>query len=101
MSGFEEDRKRHSKRQTYIALITVSLEECEEIERVKQISPRVLLHEDPITDFQSSFELPDHDLPCGVGHVEGGVLLGVGRGDDRHEMVTVGRVDSRVPNLQS
>ena len=100
MPGFVQTRGRNTQRHA-VELIAVSLEECEEIERLKEIGPRVLLHEDPIADFQSSLELPDHDLPCGVGDVEGGVLLGVGGGDDRHEMVAVGRVDSRVPNLQS
>ena len=39
------------------------------------------------------FELLAHDGACGGGDVVGGVLLGVGRCDDRHQMVSVRRVD--------
>ena len=39
------------------------------------------------------FELLAHDGACGGGDVVGGVLLGIGRCNDRHQMVSVRRVD--------
>lgn len=53
----------------------------------------MLLHEDTIAYVQTPLELSDHDIPCGVGDVEGGVLLGVGRCDDGHQVIPVGRID--------
>ena len=41
----------------------------------------------------TSLKLFEHDRACGEGDIEGGVLLGVGRGDDRHQMETVRGVD--------
>ena len=45
------------------------------------------------THLTTSTELLQHHLPSRVGHVECRVLLGVGRSDDRHQMVPVRRVD--------
>ena len=39
------------------------------------------------------FELLNHDGAGGLGHVVGGVLLGVGGGDDGHDVVPVSRVN--------
>lgn len=69
------------------------LEKSEEAERFKQVGPGVPLHEDAIADVQASFELPDHDVTRGVGHVEGGVLLGVRRCYDGHQVIPICRVD--------
>lgn len=60
------------------------LKKCEEAERFKEVSPDIFIQPNVIADIHATFELLDHDVTCGACHIEGGVLLGVSRGNDGH-----------------
>lgn len=75
-----------------------SLEQGEEAERLKEVGPHLLLQEDGSAYLQPPLELPHHNVSGGVGHIEGGVLLGVCWRDDGHQVVPVRRVNLQQQN---
>ena len=72
----------------------------EKVRGLKQSLPRGFSRHDFLADFQAGLELALHHFQRGVGHVEGGVLLGVGGRDDRHHVEPVRHVVARVPHRE-
>ena len=68
-----------------------------EVARLKERVPLELGDEYVVADVVRSLDLVDHDAARRVGDVECGVLLRIGRRDNRHEMELVHRVVARVP----
>ena len=70
----------------------------EEVGRLEQSIPLGLAVNNLLTYLHTRLKLPLHHLQGGVGHVEGGVLLGVGGGDDGHHVEPVRHIVARVPD---
>ena len=74
--------------------------QAEEVGRLEQSIPLGLAVNNLLTYLHTRLKLPLHHLQGGVGHVEGGVLLGVGGRDDRHHVEPVRHVVARVPHRE-
>uniref|UniRef100_A0A1I8ALQ6 Serpentine receptor class gamma n=1 Tax=Steinernema glaseri TaxID=37863 RepID=A0A1I8ALQ6_9BILA len=71
---------------------------AEEVHLLEEALPGLLPLQDLLGHLQSVSALPKEHVQVEAGHVDGGVLLWVARGDYGHQVVPVPVVDLRVPD---